>query len=109
MPKQGTTRVKLKKPAQNAQQDQVLKLNTSTHKRLIQYLFLHWNDDHLRLKDIQINDRECLVSIRRKPFLRWDNHHHYPNAKDHPIASYLFIQSVDEVLAYQAGIRAKTA
>lgn len=75
-------------------------LNTKEIKIVIQNFL--WNIVGIsrkpRFSDIKFNKKEQRLYLYGKGFLTYSRHHHYPNTKDHPVAVYFFLKTVEEMV-----------
>lgn len=78
----------------------ILKLNTTANKIVIKDIYETIFDKKIRLRDIRISDKESMTYLFGKQFLRWDTHYHYPYKKQHPIANFLYLRSIENVLTH---------
>ena len=73
------------------------KLNKPEVKIVIQDILEYNWGVRFPLEEIKIYDGENIVRLCGEDFITYDKHHHYTNAKDHPIAIYLFLAAIDDV------------
>ncbi len=84
--------------------DQIVKINTREFKNAVEHIFDRYCKDDRRnitWKDVKVTENGSLISIRGKPFLRHDRHHHFPKKKDHLTALFDYLLAVKEVVEYQ--------
>lgn len=89
--------------------DNILKLNTTDNKRVIQDLYEFELNKKINLKDIKYHDsprgdKAYKLYILGKPILYFDKQHHYPTKKYHCIANFLFLDSVKDVLSCESNM-----
>ena len=78
--------------------DIYLNLDQQAHKIVIRDLYDHILHKSVTLEEIVISNEDCTVVIKGQPILRWDRHLHYPTAENHPIAAYLFLRAIEDII-----------